>query len=232
MPHRAILFAAGRGDRLRPLTDTCPKPLLTAGGRALIEWQLERLVAGGFTEVVVNHSHLGEAIERALGDGRRFGARIRYSPESPALETAGGIARALPYLGPGPFLAVSSDLHTDFDYASLHGPMATIARDPASHAAHFVLVPNPAWHPEGDMGLAEGRVTRARPWYTYANISIFHAQLFAGVAPGMAMRLFPWAYDLVDAGRVSGEVYRGEWDNIGTAEQLAALDARLSSRRG
>src|SRR5882672_1530841 len=157
---QALLLAAGRGERLRPLTNALPKPLLTAGGRALIEWQVERLVRAGFTELVVNHSHLGERIEQALGDGARFGARIRYSPESPALETAGGIANALPLLGDEPFALVSSDIHTEFDYATLAAPLEAIARDPRATAAHFVLVDNPPWHAAGDMGLDAGRVTR------------------------------------------------------------------------
>jgi MurNAc alpha-1-phosphate uridylyltransferase len=223
----AMILAAGRGERLRPLTDALPKPLLVAGGRTLIERQVERLARAGFTELVVNHSHLGAMIESALGDGARFGARIRYSREGAALETAGGIARALPMLGDGAFLAVSGDIHTDFDYASLRDRGESIARDPARHAAHFVLVDNRPWHPEGDMGLDAGRVTRAAPWLTYGNISVFHGSLFRDVATGTAIRLFPWAYRFVEEGRVTGERYAGPWDNIGTAAQLAALRRRL-----
>lgn len=228
---RAILLAAGRGERLRPLTDATPKALLSAGGRALIEWQVERLVAAGIRDLVVNHSHLGEMIERALGDGRRFDARIRHSRESPALESAGGIAQALPLLGAEPFVVVSADIHTDFDYARLIPVAEDIARDPARRAAHFVLVDNPAWHPEGDMGLAGGRVTRGKPWMTYGNISVFHPQLFAGVVPGTVLRLFPWACAFVDQGRVTGETHRGAWDNVGNAGQLEALDRRLATAR-
>jgi MurNAc alpha-1-phosphate uridylyltransferase len=224
----ARLFAPARGERLRPLTDTLPKPLLAAGGRPLIEWQVERLVRGGFSDLVVNHAHLGVLIEAALGDGRRFGARIRYSPESPALETAGGIAKALPLMGDAPFLVVSGDIHTDFDYASLAGPTRAIAKDPAACAAHLVLVDNPPWHSQGDMGLANGRVTRDGPRLTYGNIGVFHPVMFRDLAPGTTLKLFPWAYRIVDAGRVSGEHYRGPWDNVGTAEQLAALDRRLA----
>jgi N-acetyl-alpha-D-muramate 1-phosphate uridylyltransferase len=226
---RALILAAGRGERLRPLTDALPKPLLTAGGRPLVEWQLERLVRAGFTDLVVNHAHLGALIEAALGDGRRFGARIRYSPESPALETAGGIVKALPMLGAEPFVVVSGDIHTDFDYATLDARMESIARDPASHIAHLVLVDNPPWHPGGDMGLAEGRITRGGPRLTYGNIAVFHPLMFRDVAPGTSLKLFPWTYRFVDEGRVSGEHYRGPWDNVGTAAQLAALDRRLSS---
>jgi MurNAc alpha-1-phosphate uridylyltransferase len=225
---RALILAAGRGERLRPLTDCLPKPLLVAGGRTLIEAQVERLVRAGFIDLVVNHAHLGSLIEERLGAGERYGARIRYSPESPALETAGGIAQALPFLGAEPFVVVSSDIHTDFDYASLARPLGAVQRDPEANAAHFVLVDNPPWHPGGDMGLADGRITRGGPRLTYGNIGVFHPGLFRDVVPGTWLKLFPWAYRFVDEGRVTGERYAGAWDNVGTAEQLAALDRRLS----
>jgi MurNAc alpha-1-phosphate uridylyltransferase len=225
---RALILAAGRGERMRPLTDTVPKPLLAVGGRALVEWQVERLVAGGFDELVVNHSHLGSQIEAALGDGRRFGAAIRYSHEPRALETAGGVAQALPLLGDAPFVVVSADIHTLFDYASLASRLADIARDPQGHAAHFVLVDNPPFHPAGDMALDNGRVAREGARLTYGNIAAFHPAPFREIAPGSALKLFPWAYRLVEQGRVTGERYAGSWDNIGTPDQLAALDRRLS----
>jgi MurNAc alpha-1-phosphate uridylyltransferase len=225
----AIILAAGRGERLRPLTDGIPKPLVRAGGRPLIEWQVEKLAAAGFDDLVVNHAHLGAAIESTLGDGRRFGVRIRYSPESPALETAGGIVKALAMLPKGPFLVVAGDIHTDFDYASLHARIESIACDPVTHCAHWVLVDNPPWHPRGDdMGLVDGRIVRSAPRLTYASIGVYHPALFDGIAPGTWMKLFPWAYRFADEGRVSGEHYLGPWDNVGTAEQLAALDRRLS----
>ncbi len=225
----AMILAAGRGERLRPLTDAKPKPLLEVGGRALIEWQIERLAAAGFAELVINHAHFGDLIEEALGDGRRFGVRIRYSPESPALETGGGIAKALPLLGPGPFAVVSGDIHAEFDYARLEAPLASIAEDPAARAAHLVLVDNPPYHPQGDMGLADGRITRAGPRLTYGNIAVFHPTLFRDIVPGTWLKLFPWLYHFADEGRVSGEHYQGPWDNVGTADQLAALDRRLSA---
>lgn len=225
---RALILAAGRGERLRPLTDSVPKPLLEVGGRPIIEWQIARLAAGGFRDLVVNHAHLGERLEAALGDGARFGVRIRYSAEAPALETAGGIAKALPLLGEAPFAVVSADIHTEFDFASLVAHAGRIAADPARCAAHFVLVENPPWHAGGDMGLRDGLVTRDGPRLTYGNIAVFHPALFAEIAPGTRLKLFPWMYRFVDAGRVSGERYAGPWDNVGTAEQLAALDRRLS----
>lgn len=224
----ALILAAGRGERLRPLTDILPKPLLPAGGKPLIAWQIERLAAGGFDDIVVNHSHLGRLIEEALGDGSAYGVRVRYSHEPRALETAGGIVEALPLLGGEPFAVVSGDIHTDFDYASLRPRIETMARDPDAAAAHFVLVDNPAWHPAGDMALASGRVRREGARLTYGNISVFHPRAFAGIARGTWLKLFPWAFALVDAGRVSGEHFRGRWDNVGTAEQLAALDRRIS----
>ena len=225
---RALVLAAGRGERLRPLTDAVPKALLQAGGRALIDWQVERLARGGFTDLVVNHAHFGEMIEKALGDGARFGARIRYSRESPALETAGGIARALDLLDGEPFAVVSSDIHTEFDYATLAAPLAAIARDPKAQVAHFVLVDNPPWHAAGDMGLDAGRVTRGGPRLTYGNISLFHPAIFREIVPGTWLKLFPWAYRFVEEGRVTGEHFRGPWDNVGTPAQLAALDRRLA----
>jgi MurNAc alpha-1-phosphate uridylyltransferase len=167
-------------------------------------------------------------IAAALGDGSRFGARIRYSPESPPLETAGGVANALHFFGDEPFALVSSDIHTEFDYARLAAPLAAIARDPASTVAHFVLVDNPPWHAAGDMGLDAGRVTRGGPRLTYGNISVFHPAIFREIAPGTWLKLFPWAYRHVEAGRVTGEHFRGPWDNVGTPAQLAALDGRLA----
>lgn len=225
---RAILFAAGRGERMKPLTERVPKALLEAGGKALIIRQVERLAAAGIRDVVVNVAHFGEQVEAALGDGSRLGVRIRWSREPEPLETAGAVAFARELLGPEPFLALSADIHTDYDYSRLVPVAESIARDPSRHAAHFVLVDNPAWHAKGDMGLEGGRVTRAGPLLTYANISVFHPALFDGVAAGTRLALFPWSYRFVDEGRVTGERFAGEWDNVGTPAQLAALDRRLS----
>lgn len=226
-PPAALILAAGRGERMRPLTDATPKPLLSVGGRALIDWQIERLAAAGIRRIAINHAHLGGQLEAAVGDGSRWGVRIAWSREASALETAGGIAKALDLLGAAPFLVVSGDIYTEFDFSGL-GPVAeAIARDPARRAAHFVLVDNPPYHPAGDMGLHEGRVRREGPLLTYANIAVFHPSLFAGVAAGTHLKLFPWAYRFVDEGRVSGERYAGAWENLGTPAQLAQLDARL-----
>ena len=224
----ALILAAGRGERLRPLTDVLPKPLLVAGGRTLIDWQMERLLRAGFTDLVVNHAYLGAMIVEALGDGSGYGARIRYSAESPALETGGGVVKALAFLPSEPFLVVSADIYTEFDYASLHERIARIAADPGDCCAHFVLVDNPPWHPQGDMGIADGRVTRAGPKLTYGNISVFHPRMFEGIEPGTHFRLFPWAYRFVEEGRVTGERFTGEWDNVGTPAHLEALDRRIS----
>lgn len=226
--HRALILAAGRGERMRPLTDNCPKPLLMAGGRMLIEWQIERLAGAGFREIVVNHSFLGARIEEALGDGQRYAVAIAYSHEPQALETAGGVACALHLLGDEPFVVVSGDIHTDFDYKGLLPRMESIARHRESHAAHFVLVDNPPWHAAGDMGLSAGLVIRGEPRLTYANIAVFHPALFRAIAPGTRLKLFPWAYQFVDERRVTGEHFRGDWDNVGTPAQLAALDRRLA----
>jgi MurNAc alpha-1-phosphate uridylyltransferase len=224
---RALILAAGRGERMRPLTDATPKPLLTVGGKALIAWQLERLAAAGVRDVVINHAHLGERIEAAVGDGSPWGVRVAWSREGVALETAGGIVKALPLLGRDPFLVVSGDLYTDFDFAGLVPVAEAIARDPARRAAHFVLVDNPPWHAAGDLGLDRGWVRREGPLLTYANIAIFHPALFDSIAPGTHLKLFPWAFRFVAEGRVTGEHFTGVWDNLGTPAQLAELDRRL-----
>ncbi len=224
-----MILAAGRGQRMQPLSDRTPKPLLPVAGKPLIVWQIERLAVAGWADIVINTGWLGEQIPAALGDGARFGARLRYSPEPPeAFETGGGIATALPLLGPAPFVVVSGDIYTTFDYARLHAAAARIAADPQATAAHLVLTPNPGHNPGGDMALAaDGRIRRDGPRLNYGNIGVFHPLLFAGQPARQRWKLFPWLYHAVDAGRVSGERFGGEWDNVGTPEQLAALDARL-----
>jgi MurNAc alpha-1-phosphate uridylyltransferase len=225
---RALILAAGRGERMRPLSDATPKPLLTAGGKRLIEWQLEALVRAGVREAVINTAHLPDAFPAALGDGAHYGLRLHYSREgdtaADALETLGGIVRALPLLGDEPFIAVSADIVTDYDYAGLRAVAHHIA---AGHAdAHLVLVDNPPFHPHGDMALTDGRIALDGARLTYANIGVFAPRLFAGL-PAARAKLFPWLYAHVAAGRVTGEHYRGAWANVGTPAELAALDATL-----
>ncbi|MBL0143635.1 MAG: nucleotidyltransferase family protein [Betaproteobacteria bacterium] len=224
----AFILAAGRGERMRPLTDAVPKPLLPVGGKPLIGWQLERLAAAGIRRIVANHAYLGGELEAAVGDGSRWGVRISWSREGTALETAGGIVKALDLLGPDPFVVVSGDIYTEYDYSRLASVAEAIAKDPARHAAHFVLVDNPPYHPAGDMGLAGERVRRDGPLLTYANIAVFHPALFSGLASGTRLALFPWAYRFIDEGRVTGERFAGAWENLGTPAQLADLDRRLS----
>jgi len=226
---QALLLAAGRGERMRPLTDTVAKPLLPVAGRRLIEWQIEALVRAGILDLVINTAHLAEQIEAALGDGSRYGARIGYSREgtsaSDALETLGGIVKALPQLGPHPFLAASSDILTDFDYRQLLPVAAAIER--GQFDAHLVLVENPPYHPLGDMGVAAtgaGDIaTRNRPRYTYANIGVLAPRLFRDLAADRAP-LFPWLYGAVERGRVSAQLWHGRWWNVGTPQDLAIVD--------
>jgi MurNAc alpha-1-phosphate uridylyltransferase len=225
---KALIFAAGRGERMRPLSDRIAKPLLSAGGKRLIEWQIEALARAGVRDLVINLAHLADSFEPVLGDGMRHGVRIQYSREGAtaeqALETLGGVVRALPLLGGAPFIAVSGDIVTDFDYRHLQAHAQAISLGAAD--AHLVLVDNPPFHPGGDMGLAQGRITRATPWLTYANIAVFSPRLFAAEAP-VRKKLFPWLYGFADSGRVTGERHAGRWYNIGTPDDLEALDRTL-----
>ncbi len=219
---RAMILAAGRGERMRPLTDHTPKPLLQAGGKPLIVWHLEKLAAAGFREVVINHAHLGEQIEQALGDGAKWGVRIAYSPEPPgALETAGGIATALPLLGDAPFLVVNGDIYCDVDFGRFS--RSTVA------GAHLVMVANPAHHAGGDFSLDGERVIRANgeQTLTYAGIGIFSPAFFAGVQPGTIMKLRPLLDAAIAAGTLTGERFAGRWVDVGTPQRLAELDAEI-----
>jgi N-acetyl-alpha-D-muramate 1-phosphate uridylyltransferase len=224
----ALVLAAGRGERMRPLTDHTPKPLLAAGGRRLIEWQLDALGRAGICRIVINTAHFPSQFEDALGDGTRWGVQIRYSRESEsadgALETLGGVVNALPLLGTAPFLVVSGDIVTDFDYSRLEEPAHALADGAAD--AYLVLVDNPPFHPQGDMGLVGDRIEpAATPRYTYANIGVFAPRLFAGVAAKRA-KLFPWLYGAAN-GRLRGEVHHGRWHNVGNPAELADLDRQL-----
>jgi MurNAc alpha-1-phosphate uridylyltransferase len=219
---KAMILAAGRGERMRPLTDHTPKPLLQAGGKPLVVHHIERLAAAGFRELVINHAHLGERIEAALGDGARFGVRIRYSAEGKALETGGGIYRALPLLGPGPFLVVNGDVWTDIDFARLRLAEGLLA--------HLVLVDNPPHHPRGDFVLADGLVlAEGEPRYTFSGIGLYHPDLFRDSAPG-AFPLAPLLRSAMARGLVTGERHGGIWLDIGTPERLADLDRMLAAR--
>jgi MurNAc alpha-1-phosphate uridylyltransferase len=208
----AMLLAAGRGERLRPLTDHTPKPLLQAGGHTLAHWQLQRLAQAGVQEVVINTSWLGQQLPAALGDGSTWGLRIAYSPEPwPALETGGGIFNALPLLGDAPFLLVNGDVYTDIDYSTLTLQPGELAR--------LVLVPNPAHHPQGDFELGGGR-------YTYSGVAVIDPRLFAGCSAGR-FALAPLLFAARDAGQLGLQLHAGYWLDVGTPERLAQLDAYL-----
>ena len=221
---KAMILAAGRGERMRPLTDHTPKPLLEAGGKPLIVWHLERLAASGFREVIINHAHLGAQIEAALGDGHAWGLHIRYSPEPPeALETAGGIANALHLLGKEPFLVVNGDVWCDWDFRR--------AQALADRHAHLVFVDNPPQHAHGDFCL-DGECVRYAsegigPAFTYAGTGVFSPEFFSAVPAGAAMKMRPLLDAAIGHGRVSGEYHGGCWMDIGTPQRLAELDRAL-----
>jgi len=217
---RAMVLAAGRGERMRPLSDVTPKPLLQVAGKSLIQHHLEALAAADIHEVVINLAWQGAQIRAALGDGSRFGVNITYSDEGEhALETGGGIHRALPWLGER-FVVISADIWTDYP---LHH---CLTRPDDADVAHFVVVPNPAYHPRGDFGLSGGRMTQQAELLTYANVGCFRAEFFAACTPGR-FPLAPLMFDWIKAGRVSGELYTGGWCNVGTPSQLVALDEQL-----
>ncbi len=222
---KAMILAAGRGERMRPLTDAHPKPLLQVGGKALIEYHLEHLASSGFRDIVINTAWLGEQIPAYLGDGSRWGVRINYSHEGwPALETGGGIFKALPLLGDAPFLVVNGDTWTDW-----HMTLPALPRQWRANAlAHLVLVANPEHNQTGDFGLHEERVTAAgEPTYTFSGMAFYHPRLFAGCSPG-AFKLAPLLYQAAQTQQVSGELYQGRWFDIGTPDRLAQLDRLLS----
>ncbi len=222
-----MVLAAGRGERMRPLTDAQPKPLLQVGGKRLIEYHLERLAAGGFYEVIINTAWLGDMLEATLGAGARYGLSITYSHERPeALETGGGIFNALPLLGSAPFLLVNGDVWTDVNFGALR-------RDPpAGSLAHLVLVPNPPQHSRGDFVLTRGYVSEVEGTrHTYSGVGIYRPEFFAGCAPGK-FPLLPLLRRAIAQRALSGELYAGRWFDIGTVERLAALDQELSRAPG
>ncbi|MYN00583.1 NTP transferase domain-containing protein [Pseudoduganella sp. DS3] len=229
---KAMILAAGRGERMRPLTDTCPKPLLKVRGRPLIVWHILNLVRAGITEIVINHAHLGHMIEAALGDGAQFGARIQYSPEAEALETAGGIANALHLLGDQPFLVLSGDIfcpHFDFsealevlkDHDHRGEPYPAAVRD----IAWVWLTPNPWHNPDGDFALNLYTISgQGSPKWNFANIGVYRREMFDGIAPGQKAGLGKLLFQFADQGRIGGEIYQDEWVNVGTVQQLEELN--------
>ncbi len=221
---KAMILAAGRGERMRPLTDHTPKPLLHAAGKPIIEHTITQLVAAGFKDIVINHAHLGQQIENYLGDGQHLGANIRYSPEGETgLETAGGIINALPLLGDQPFLVVNGDIATDFPYAELQNLSVDLA--------HLILVNNPEHHPAGDFALDNNGYVMdigAAKW-TFSGIGLYRAALFNTTPPG-ASKLAPILRAAMLERRISGQHFSGFWMDIGTPQRLQALDTKLHSR--
>lgn len=218
---KAMILAAGRGERMRPLTDHTPKPLLKVGGKSLIVWHLERLAQAGFKEVVINHAHLGQQIEDQLGDGSAWGLNIAYSREMTALETAGGIANALDLLGDSPFLVVNGDVFADVNFATL--------KLQPPNLAHLVMVDNPPQHPRGDFAIKAGKLAESADLqYTFSGVGVYHPQLFSGVKQGEAAKLAPLLKQAMSQGLVTAEYHQGVWHDIGTPERLAALDEVIS----
>ena len=227
-----MILAAGRGERMRPLSDAVPKPLLEVGGKPLIVWQIERLAAAGFVDLVVNVAHHAQLIVERLGDGSAFGCTIRYSREPEPLEVAGGIATARPLLGPGVALVVSSDLYTEYPYARLRERSRSMATAAAPPHAHMVMVPNPPYHPAGDFALADGTLALGGgDRRTYGNVGLYRMELFAELPPGKKLQILPLYRDWIARRWVSGELYTGPWANVGTAQELASLDRELGERR-
>ncbi len=218
-----MILAAGRGERMRPLTDHTPKPLLQVGGKSLISWHLERLAQAGFKQVVINHAYLGNQIEEALGDGSAWGLSIQYSPETLALETAGGIANALPMLGTDPFLVVNGDVFTDIPFNALKLPLGNLA--------HLVLIDNPPQHLQGDFAFVDGAIKlEGEPRLTFSGVGVYHPTLFAGVKRGEAAKLAPLLKQAIADGKVSAMHFKSVWHDIGTPERLTALNQALQGQ--
>lgn len=228
---KAMILAAGRGERMRPLTDHCPKPLLEVGGKPLIVWHIERLRHAGITQLVINHAHLGHRLEAALGDGGALGVRIMWSPEAEALETAGGIRKALPLLGEDPFLVINGDVFCDVDFVQLASRAGTLRT--SGSLAYLLLVDNPEHHPEGDFVLDGTRVTTAGAQrLTFSGIGAYHPALFSSLADGKPHKLAPLLREAMQADKVEGIRHDGIWVDVGTPERLTALDTRLRAQEG
>jgi MurNAc alpha-1-phosphate uridylyltransferase len=235
---KAMILAAGRGERMRPLTDHTPKPLLMAGGKQLIVWHIESLAHAGITDLVINHAHLGAQIEAALGDGSRYGVNICYSPERPAaLESAGGIANALPLLGRKPFAVINGDIWCNYDFA--HLAVRAAALQASNDVAHLVLVNNPPHHPGGDFWLNGSRISPLPgpslcssllplpALLTFSGIGLYKPELFGHIPRGAAARLAPLLCEQIALGKVSGENFTGRWVDVGTPQRLEELDNAL-----
>jgi len=230
---QAMILAAGRGERMRPLSDRVPKPLLDVGGKPLVVWQLERLAAAGFRDIVMNVAYRGEAIERAVGDGSRFGVRVRYSREREPLEVAGGIATALPLLTAEVVLVVSADLFTRYDYASLRPRLQVMTDTRQPPHAHMVMVPNPAYHASGDFALRGGMLALdGEPRMTFGNVALYRTRLFEELPRGSKLKILPCYRDWIARGWVTGEQFAGWWANVGTPADLSQLDRALRSEAG
>jgi MurNAc alpha-1-phosphate uridylyltransferase len=225
---KAMILAAGRGERMRPLTDKMPKSLLTVAGKSLIVWHIEKFAAAGFKEIVINHAHLGGLIEDALGDGARWGIDIAYSRETEALETAGGITNALSLLGNAPFAVVNADVFSDFDYAHLAAAAGRLERQDL--LAHLVLVPNPDHHTAGDFALRGDRVALDGARLTFSGIAAYRPAMFATISRGAKAKLAPLLREQIAAQRVSGERYAGLWRDVGTPARLVELERELAAR--
>lgn len=235
---KAMIFAAGRGERMRPLTDTCPKPLLTVRGRPLIVWHILNLVRAGITDIVINHAHLGHMIEETLGNGEQFGATIAYSAEGTALETAGGIAKARHLLGDEPFLALAADIYCPhFNFEQVIGvledndvwghPHPLDKRD----VAWLYLVKNPAHNPHGDFALNSfSIINEGEPRLTFSGIGVYRPSIFDAITAGESVKLVSILREYAARGQVGGELYRGDWTDVGTAERLAELNAPLTGK--
>ncbi|MEV3836028.1 N-acetylmuramate alpha-1-phosphate uridylyltransferase MurU [Aeromonas allosaccharophila] len=219
---KAMILAAGRGERMRPLTDLLPKPLLAVGGKPLIVHHIEKLKSAGVTDLVINHAWLGHKLVEVLGDGSSLGVTIHWSAEESALETAGGIVQALPLLGAEPFLVINGDTWLDLDYHTL------VSQPLGDDLAHLWLVPNPPQHPSGDFALQRGRVMDT-PAFTFSGVGLYDPAAFAGLAGG-ARKLAPLLRDWMAQGRVGGSLLAGEWRDIGTVDRLRELDDQLQAR--
>lgn len=232
---KAMILAAGRGERMKPLTDYTPKPLLKVGGKPLIVWHLERLANAGFKEIVINHAHLGTQIESALGNGADWGLSIHYSPEKVALETAGGIANALDLLGSEPFLVVNGDIYTEVDFKDVviqtHALQANIHKafeGTKNTRAHLVLVDNPPQHPNGDFAVLNGMLkNEGKPMLTFSGVGVYHPDLFADIMKGQPAKLAPLLRKAIENNAATAQHYQGIWHDIGTPERLKNLDESL-----